>query len=243
VIRHSLSVVASLVSLAACSPSSKPSGVDNSTSGTDSGGDVPVDASVDTATVDGGPAGATDAVSETAAGDGAGATAGAAPAGKAGADAFCTQICNHEQHCAAALDAAPAGLNGCVANCQSVNEAPTASPLTELLRADYVTALGSCIAGSSCTDALQTSEANCGESIVLGNADAGIHALAPTQAVAIFCHDLETSPCAAADSGTQDCVSTFMFYSDVTLNAAISCFSDATCSAVATCYTAAFTQP
>jgi hypothetical protein len=240
--------VALLLAFAACSSSSNPSGGNGT--GSDGGGEgnVPVDATEADASeaADTGAPSQTDAPVNTGGdggGDAAGVSAAVAPAGKAGVDAFCTQICNHEQRCATALDASPSGLSGCVTNCQAGNEAATANPPTELLRTDYVAALGSCIAASSCTDALQTSEATCGESILLGNSDAGIHALAPTQAVAVFCHDLETSPCTSADSGTQDCVSTFMFYSDVTLTAAISCFSDATCSAVATCYSAAFMQP
>jgi len=203
---------------------------------TDAGGVVPVDGAAS-------PADATVDAGGNAGGDGGGVPAGDAPAGKAGADAFCAQICNHEQHCAALLDVAPAGLSGCSTSCQTANEASSASPPSELLRSDYLDALGSCIASSSCNDALATSEATCGEDIVLGNSDAGIRALTPTPAVAALCHDVQTSQCFASDSGTQACESAFLFYSDVTLNAAISCFSDATCSAVVACYTAAFTQP
>jgi hypothetical protein len=162
------------------------------------------------------------------------------PAGKAGADAFCSQICGHEQTCAAALDASPAGLADCATNCQSANEAPTTNPPTELLRADYLNDLGACIASASCSDALQTSETTCAGAIVSGKG--GATTLVPTQAVAVFCHDFETSPCVAADSGTEDCVTAFMPYSDDALNAAIACFADASCSKLATCYAAAFTQ-
>jgi hypothetical protein len=162
------------------------------------------------------------------------------PAGKTGTDAFCSQICNHEKTCAATLDASPAGLADCVTSCQSANEATTTSPPTELLRADYVTDLGTCIASASCSDALQTSEATCAAAIVSGSG--GAPTLVPTQAVAVFCHDFETSPCVAADSGTEDCVTAFMSYSDDALNAAIACFADASCSKLATCYAAAFTQ-
>ena len=79
---------------------------------------------------------------------------------------------------------------------------------------------------------LQTSEASCAEAIELGDADAGVMALAPTQAAATFCHDLDTSSCFLADSGAPDCLSSFAFFSDVTLNAAIRRFTDATCSAI-----------
>jgi len=165
------------------------------------------------------------------------------PAGKAGADAFCTQLCSHEQHCATETDSAPAGLTDCEANCRTANESPTTNPPTELLRADYLAALGSCIAGSSCADALQTSEASCAQSIALGKSDAGVAPLAATQAAMTFCQDLQTSPCFEHDSGSPDCLNSFAFFSDVTLSAAISCFTDATCSAVVSCDSAAFTQP
>ncbi len=162
-------------------------------------------------------------------------------AGKAGADAFCSALCSHAQHCAAALDASAAALADCMTNCQSANEAPTTSPPTELLRADYVSGLAACIASSSCSDALQTSEADCAATLVSGSGDGGVPALVPTQAVAVFCHDLETSPC-AGDAGVQDCVTEFLPYSDGALNAAIACFSAASCSTLASCYAAAFTQ-
>jgi hypothetical protein len=173
----------------------------------------------------------------------AAAPAGDVPAGKAGADAFCTQLCDHERRCAVGQDAAPAGLSNCDASCRTANESPTTNPPTELLRKDYIDALGSCIAASSCADALATSEAQCGQSIAVGRIDAGAMPLSATPAAMTFCHDLETSPCFEHDSGAPDCLSSFAFFSDVTLSAAISCFTDATCSAVVTCNTAAFTQP
>ncbi len=169
--------------------------------------------------------------------------AGTAPAGKAGADAFCAHLCDHEQGCATVLDAAPGALASCQANCQSVNEASTANPPTELLRADYVSALGACIANSSCSTPIQTSEANCGAAAVSGDGDGGTPGIVPTQAVAIFCHAFETSPCVGAEAGAGDCVSAMMVYSDQTLDAALACFSDSSCTAVASCYAAAFTQP
>jgi hypothetical protein len=225
--------LASLLSLVACSSPSNTAGE----SGASPDGGTSVDDMGD-----GEPTAAVDAPSEASPRD-AGAPAGDVPAGKAGADAFCQQLCAHEQQCATAEDAAPAGLTDCAANCQTANEAATTNPPTELLRADYIDALGSCIARSSCDDPLQTSEASCAEAIELGDADAGVMALAPTQAAATFCHDLDTSSCFLADSGAPDCLSSFAFFSDVTLNAAISCFTDATCSAIVTCNTAAFTQP
>jgi hypothetical protein len=223
-----ISSLASVLSLVACS----------STSGTPASGGTDLDdasdaeraAPVDAQTKDPGPREA-------------GAPSGDGPAGKAGADTFCTQLCSHEQHCATAADATPAGLGDCDTNCRTANESSTTNPPTELLRADYLDALGSCIAGSSCADALQTSEASCAQSIASGRSDAGVLPFQTTQAAMTFCHELQTSPCFEHDSGAPDCLSAFAFFSDVTLSAAISCFTDATCSAVVACSTAAFTQP
>jgi hypothetical protein len=215
--------------LAACSSAASQSG--NGAGGDDSGtvgaaedghAPAPADAAKDST----GPAG--------------GGAAGALPAGKSGVDAFCGQICNHAQACAVALDAGASAAGGCTSSCQTTNEAAGASPPTELLRADYVAALGACIAASSCND-LSMTEAVCAQNVAHGTGDAG--PFEPTQAVAVLCHDIEISPCTASDSGTQDCVSTFMFYSDTTLSAAIACFSSSSCSTVVPCYTAAFTQP
>jgi hypothetical protein len=160
--------------------------------------------------------------------------AGTLAAGKSGADAFCAAICQHEESCAATLDASPAGLADCVSNCQSVNEAPSSTPPTEILRADYVGDLGACIGKASCSETLQTSETTCASTVV--------SALVPTQAVAVFCHDVETSPCVARDSGTPDCVTSYLPYSDEALKAASACFADPSCDSLGGCYTAAFTQ-
>jgi hypothetical protein len=231
--RSLLCVIVPVLALGACSSST------NSPAVGSQGGDEP-DAAVDTASD--GAASPSDGASSAR--DGAAgavdAAANGGAAGKAGADSFCSALCNHEQRCAATLDAAPAGLADCMTNCESANEASTANPATELLRADYLSDLGGCIASSSCSDALQTSESTCAASVVSGGG--GARALVPTQAVASFCHELETSPCVAADSGARDCVTEFMPYSDGALNAAIACFSESSCSAIASCYGAAFTQ-
>ncbi|MGO9836926.1 MAG: hypothetical protein ACLP1X_22245 [Polyangiaceae bacterium] len=231
-------LAASLALVAACSSSSGGSGDNGTQSDTDSAASATVDASGDAAFDDASQASPADATADA---DGATGSVTNMPAGKSGVDAFCTQICNHEQSCAALLDVAPSALTGCATSCQTSNEASSANPPTELLRADYVAALGACIASSSCDVSLQTSEATCGEGILSGTGDAGGHGIAPTQAPANFCRALEASPC-AADGGAQDCLSAFAFYSDVTLNAATSCFSDATCAAVESCYSAAFAQ-
>jgi hypothetical protein len=171
-------------------------------------------------------------------GGGAVAT-GTAAAGKAGADAFCTQICDHEQHCAEALDASTSGVAGCLTSCQSANESSTSDPPTELLRADYVTALGSCIASSSCDVALATAEADCATDVVTGS-DGGTPISASAAAMA-FCHALATSPC-GPDAGAQSCVSSIALYSDTALSAATACFSMSSCTDVDSCYAAAFAQ-
>ena len=164
--------LSSLLSLAACSSAPPPSGA--------SAPSIDDAAALDDAS-DGAATPATDAPGE-ATGHETGSPPGDVPAGKAGTDAFCTQLCAHEQRCAAGGDAAPPGLTDCDVNCQMANEAPTTNPPTELLRADYLDALASCIAGASCAEPLQTSEANCAERIAVGDADAGVQALAPTQA-------------------------------------------------------------
>jgi hypothetical protein len=174
----------------------------------------------------------------TDAGDG-GTAVGSAAAGKAGADAFCAQICDHEQHCAATADASTSGAD-CMTSCQSANESSTADPPTELLRADYVSALGACIAASSCSDALQTVETTCATAVVSGS-NGGSPITASATATS-FCHTLMTSPC-GSDAGAQACASSIALYSDTALSAAIACFSMSSCADVDSCYAAAFMQP
>jgi hypothetical protein len=186
--------------------------------------------------------GATDAHAGEA-GDAGVAAGGSAGAGKAGADAFCAQLCTLEQRCATMGDAS-VDLSGCETSCQSANEVPMVTPPTpptEKLRADYVSGLASCFATASCTGPLTGTqlamiEANCAGTVAAG--------LQPTQAAAVFCHAFETSPCNPPDAGNQDCVSRIMLYSDTALNAATACFSSTSCTQVATCYdTALYTQP
>lgn len=161
-----------------------------------------------------------------------------AAAGKAGVEAFCTAICDHEQTCAGSLDASPPGLADCASNCVTANESASASPPTELLRADYLAAVGACIAKADCSQDLASAEAACAGQVVTGMGAS----LTPTQAVAALCHDLETTACTASDAGTTDCVTNLLPYSDVALSAAVACFPGSSCSALATCYVAAFTQ-
>jgi hypothetical protein len=211
-------LVAPLVALGACSSSSSP-GNESSASGLDDGGN---DAGAQA------PPPASDI-------NDAGASAAA---GKAGVEAFCMAICGHEQACAATLDAAPAGLADCATNCATANESATASPPTELLRADYLGSVGACIAKTDCSQDLATAEATCAGDAVAGKGAS----LTPTQNVAVLCHDLETTACIAADAAATDCVTNFLPYSDGVLGAAAACFPGASCEALVTCYAAAFTQ-
>jgi hypothetical protein len=171
------------------------------------------------------------------------AAGGSASAGKAGADAFCVQLCTLEQRCAAMGDAS-VDLSGCETSCQSANEMATVTPPTpptEKLRADYVSGLGSCIVAASCTGPLTATQLGTIESNCAGTVAAGLQ---PTQAAAVFCHAFETSPCNPPDAGNQDCVSRIMLYSDAALSAATACFSSTSCTQVASCYqTALYTQP
>ena len=215
--------VALLVALTACSSTSTPSSNAPSDAAPADGSDGERDAS----TPDGGT--------------GANTPTGAESAGKAGADAFCQQLCDHAQQCASSYDASASTLASCMTSCQTSNEAANANPPTELFRADYVAELGACIAAETCAQSLAETEAACASAIVYGN-DAGLPVLEPTQAVALFCHDLETSPCLEHDSGVEDCETAYMFYSDDTLGGAVACLSASGCSALASCYAAAFTQ-
>jgi hypothetical protein len=175
------------------------------------------------------------------------AAPGAGPAGKAGVDAYSAALCGHEQTCAL-IDGGAATLASCVASFQSFYEAPGANPWggnppLELYRADYVSALGACIARASCSEALATSEARCSATLVAGT-DAGAATIAPTAALAAFCHAFQTSPCLAADSGAQDCTAAMMLYDDQALSTATACFSSSSsCPTVNSCFAAAFTQP
>jgi hypothetical protein len=169
------------------------------------------------------------------------ASTNAGKAGRAGTDAFCRQLCDHAQQCASSYDASASTVANCMTNCQSSNESSSANPPTELFRADYVAALGACIAAASCGESLADSEVACASAIVYGS-DAGTPVLEPTRAVAVFCRDVETSTCFARDSGVQDCETKFMLYSDDVLNSAIACFSSSGCSGIGMCYATAFTQ-
>jgi hypothetical protein len=212
-------LVAPLVALGACSSSSSDAR-NTDQDGGDDGGVQPSAQDAGASAADGG------------------SIAAAGAAGAAGVKDFCATICAHEQTCAASLDASPAGLADCADNCVSANESPSASPPTELLRADYLTAVGACIGKADCSQDLATAEATCAGDVVTGMGAS----LTPTQAVAALCHDLETTACIASDAGAADCVTNLLPYSDVALSAAVACFPASSCQALAACYAGAFTQ-
>ncbi len=180
--------------------------------------------------------------------DGAsGAGSGTAAAGKSGVDAFCAELCAHEQSCAS-IDAGSASLDACEATFQAFYETAGANPWggnppLELYRVDYVSALGSCIAGASCGEALSTSEARCSADLVAG-VDGGAPAIAPTDALTSLCHAFEASSCLAADSGAGDCATALALFSDPSLTAGAACLSSpsSSCAAADSCFADAFTQ-
>jgi hypothetical protein len=161
-------------------------------------------------------------------------------------NAFCAQLCSHEQKCAL-IDAGMASLDNCQASFQTFYETPGAnpwngSPPLELYRADYVSALGSCIASASCSEPLQMSEARCNAALVAG-ADGGAPSIVATPEVTTVCRAFQMSPCLAADAGAQNCAATFTLFNDQALSAAAACFSgSAPCTTVNSCFVAAFTQ-
>jgi hypothetical protein len=178
--------------------------------------------------------------------DAHGAVPGAGPAGASGVDAYCAQLCSHEQKCAL-IDAGMASLDACQASFQSFYEMAGANPYNgypplELYRADYVSALGACIASASCSETLQASEARCNAQIVAG-VDGGAPSITATPEVATVCKAFQMSPCLAADAGTQNCAGTLTLFNDQALMTAAACFAGSSpCSTVNSCFAAAFTQ-
>lgn len=246
-------LLAPLLALAACSSSSTGNGPD--TTGTDSAAGQPADGAGVPAPADAGADATVDAPQGPleAAADGGDAAQGVGPAGKAGVDAYSATLCSHEQTCSA-IDAGAASLATCEASFKSFYETSGASPWVgnppgtppplELWRADYVSALGSCIARASCSEGLAASEARCSAALVAG-ADGGAATITPTPALTSMCRAFQASSCLAADSGAQDCAATFALYSDQALNAGAACFSgsSSSCPTVTNCFVAAFTQP
>jgi hypothetical protein len=172
--------------------------------------------------------------------------AGTAAAGKAGVDAYCQTLCEHEQRCSA-IDAGAAALAACVSEFQTFYEATGANPWggnppLELYRADYVAGLGSCINESPCPEGLSASETRCSADLV-GGVDGGAPVIAPTTALSTLCRAFGASTCLAADAGSQNCTSDLMLYNDGALTAAASCLTgSSSCSTVSSCFAGALTQ-
>jgi hypothetical protein len=172
---------------------------------------------------------------------------GTGPAGTSGVNTYCGELCMHEQKCAF-IDAGSATLDSCQAGFQSFYEMAGANPWSgnpplELYRADYLSALGSCIANASCSESLQASESRCNAALVAG-VDGGAPAIVATSEVAAVCRAFQASPCIAADAGTQNCAATMTLFNDQALKAAAACFANSSpCTTVNSCFVAAFTQP
>jgi len=172
-----------------------------------------------------GDAGAT-ADSSTSA-DGAGAftvDAGDSPAGQTGATAaYCSAVCGREATC---LDAGPD------AGCQC------APGTLVLYRSDYVTALAGCETAATCAQVLGT-DGGSSDAGLEGCANAVLAGVTPTPAVTSFCEQAGDSPC--SEDSVADCPDTIKVYSDVTVDALISCISDPTCANHMACLTTALT--
>jgi hypothetical protein len=172
--------------------------------------------------------------------------AGTASAGKSGVDGYSARLCMHEQSCAL-IDAGTTSLDDCESEFEAYYEESGANPYggnspLELYRADYVVALGACIAEAPCTEALATSEARCSAELLTAS-DAGPAKIVPTSALSALCRAFQASPCLASDSGAQDCETTLELFSDPTLEMATACFSSSSpCATVTSCFAAAFTQ-
>ncbi len=166
-------------------------------------------------------------------------SANASPAGKAGVDAFCKALCDHEEKCASVMDASASAIAQCMSSCQSGNEGPAATTPTELYRSDYLSELGACVAAESCTVDINKGLSDCASQVVSGSGPSS--ALIPTQAAADLCHAIYSSPC-GPDAGAAGCLGSVMLYSDTTLETAKACFSGSMCSQVDSCYAAAFKQ-
>jgi hypothetical protein len=162
-------------------------------------------------------------VNEASAESGATGDGGDAPAGQAGVNAYCSAVCGREATC---LSAAPDA--SCTCNTGSLS----------LYRSDYVAELAACESTATCQEILQPDA---------GPADAGIEAcaegvlatLTPTAAVSTFCADVGNSTC--SQDIISDCPDNIKVYSDVTVNALITCISDPTCTDHTDCYTTALT--
>jgi hypothetical protein len=152
-----------------------------------------------------------------------GVDAGDTAAGQAGANVYCTAVCDREAAClSVAVDAS-------MCHC-------SAGTLT-LYRNDYVTKLAACESAASCEDLLSTD----------GSADSGLDMCAEsalaqitaTATVTAFCSQLGLSTCAG--DAVPDCPDTFKVYNDGTVNALSTCIADPHCGDHAACVSTALT--
>src|SRR5580704_9667104 len=182
------------------------------------------------------PKGATDGGAQPVSADGGSPAAdagGGAAAGDAGVNQFCTQACNRAQTCAAMVDGGSVNVATCMTNCTTNNEAPPPNGGDVVLyRSDYVADLTSCVASADRTDTLGDKAAdNCQTALA--------SSFAPSAGVVALCQKLEASAC--AQDVTPDCLTTFLPYSDVTIQAITTCIEDPTCTDHDACVAQALT--
>jgi hypothetical protein len=178
--------------------------------------------------------GATDGGAQPVSADGGATDAGGGvAAGDAGVSQFCTQACNRAKTCAAMVDGGSVNVATCMTNCTTNNEAPPPNGGDVVLyRSDYVTDLTSCVASADCADTLGDKAAdNCQTALA--------SSFAPSAGVVALCQKLEASAC--AQDATPDCLTTFLPYSDVTIQAITTCIEDPTCTNHDACVAQALT--
>jgi hypothetical protein len=150
--------------------------------------------------------------------------AGDAPAGQAGANAYCAAVCDREATClSVAVDAS---------TCQC-----TAGTLT-FYRSDYVAKLAACESGASCQDLL-SADGSAPDSGLETCAEAALAQVTPTAAVTSLCSQIGLSACPG--DAVPNCPGTFKVYSDPTVNAVSACIADSNCNDHTACVTTALT--
>jgi hypothetical protein len=247
----SLACPAAVFLVSACSSSSgsnggTPSGDD---SGTSSGGDNGSSGGSGSGSSSGGgtssgssgsSSSSSSSGSSGGSGSGSGSSSGggdagvnAATSGDAGEAEICSGLCQSFTTCAAKLDA-------------GANQPCTCGVTgTQLLRADYVQALTSCVSTSIASNC-SVIEADGGTAGVVTTCEQSVtNDIQPTPTASAFCKNLELGFCANA---IPDCLAQVFTYSDPTLTAASACLPevpdadvDGGCNAFAACLNTAFT--
>jgi hypothetical protein len=158
---------------------------------------------------------------------------GGAAAGDAGVVTFCTQACNRAAACAAMVDGGSVNSATCVSNCTTMNEAgPPNGGDVVLYRSDYVTDLTACVVAVDCADTLSDKAADDCQTTLAAS-------FAPSAAVVTLCQRLEASTC--SQDVTPDCLTSFLPYSDATVEAITACIADPTCTNHDACVAQALT--